>query len=334
MPFELRPLDFKAGEQRKPAYLAVNPMGKIPAIVHRGQLVTEQVAIALFLADLFPSAGLAPALDDAARGPYLRWMVFYAACFEPAVSDRALQRDSGRPSMSPYGDYRDGHAGRERAARQRAMAARGALHRSRRGVGFGAALDHPVRRRARHARDRGLYWSGSARARRLRGRRSGMRRCSPNRTRRRAARRDSGGRFSLCERRRNAPGPVHVVGASGRSGAALCRALRDEGAAVRPGRARCGALGGDGIARQPTHRGSGRRGGAQGGARRREPDRLCAHARHTEALLASSPAPARFVLLGSTRKFTRWPDAHGLGVLAGKRRSGPPAGAASCCIRR
>lgn len=106
VPFELRLLDFKAGEQRKPAYLAVNPMGKIPAIVHRGQLVTEQVAIALFLADLFPAAGLAPALDDAARGPYLRWMVFYAACFEPAVSDRALQRDLGGRPCRPMATMR------------------------------------------------------------------------------------------------------------------------------------------------------------------------------------------------------------------------------------
>ena len=51
----------KAGEQRKPAFLAVNPMGKGPAILHRGELVTEQPAIYIYLADLFPRAGLAPA---------------------------------------------------------------------------------------------------------------------------------------------------------------------------------------------------------------------------------------------------------------------------------
>jgi glutathione S-transferase len=104
-PYELRVLNLKAGEQRQPAYLAVNPMGKVPALRHGDALITEQVAIFLYLADLFPEAGLAPSVGDALRGPYLRWMVFYAACFEPALVDRALQRDPGRQSTSPYGDY-------------------------------------------------------------------------------------------------------------------------------------------------------------------------------------------------------------------------------------
>jgi glutathione S-transferase len=95
----------KAGEQRQSAYLAINPMGKVPAILHGDALVTEQVAIYLYLADLFPEAGLAPAIGDPLRGPYLRWMVFYAACFEPAVVDRALKREPGGQAMSPYGDY-------------------------------------------------------------------------------------------------------------------------------------------------------------------------------------------------------------------------------------
>ena len=104
-PHELRAVNMKAGEQRKPAFLAVNPMGKVPAILHRGELVTEQVAIFLYLADLFPQAGLAPALDDRLRGPYLRWMAYYGSSFEPAVVDRALKREPGPISMVPYGDY-------------------------------------------------------------------------------------------------------------------------------------------------------------------------------------------------------------------------------------
>jgi glutathione S-transferase len=104
-PYELRVLNMQAGEQRQPAFLAVNPMGKVPAILHGGALVTEQVAIFIYLADLFPQAGLAPALSDPLRGPYLRWMVFYAACFEPAVVDRATKRDPAPQSMSPYGDF-------------------------------------------------------------------------------------------------------------------------------------------------------------------------------------------------------------------------------------
>jgi len=104
-PYELRAINMKAGEQRKPAYLAVNPMGKVPAIRHRGALVTEQVAIFIYLADLFPQAKLAPALDDPQRGPYLRWLVYYGSCFEPAVVDRAMKREPGALAMVPYGDY-------------------------------------------------------------------------------------------------------------------------------------------------------------------------------------------------------------------------------------
>jgi glutathione S-transferase len=104
-PYELRAVNMKAGEQRKPAFLAVNPMGKVPAILHRGELVTEQVAIFIYLADLFPQAGLTPARDDRLRGPYLRWMAYYGSSFEPAVVDRALKREPGPLNMVPYGDY-------------------------------------------------------------------------------------------------------------------------------------------------------------------------------------------------------------------------------------
>ena len=103
--YELRVVNMKAGEQRGSAYLAVNPMGKVPAVTHGDALVTEQVAIFLYLADLFPQAQLAPALDDPLRGPYLRWLVYYAAAFEPAIVDRAMKREQAPLAMSPYGDY-------------------------------------------------------------------------------------------------------------------------------------------------------------------------------------------------------------------------------------
>jgi len=104
-PYTLHLMDMKAGEQRQPAYLAVNPMGKVPAIRHGDAVVTEQAAIYLYLADLFPDAGLAPPIGDTLRGPYLRWLIFYAASFEPAVIDRAMQRTPTSAAMSPYGDY-------------------------------------------------------------------------------------------------------------------------------------------------------------------------------------------------------------------------------------
>ena len=103
-PYELALLDLKKGEQRQPAYLAVNPMGKVPALIHDGVLITEVGAICTYLADAYPRAGLAPAVDDPLRGPYLRWMFFQGNCLEPALIDRALKREPGQASMMPYGD--------------------------------------------------------------------------------------------------------------------------------------------------------------------------------------------------------------------------------------
>ncbi|MEO8778395.1 MAG: glutathione S-transferase C-terminal domain-containing protein [Rhodanobacter sp.] len=102
---DMHVLNLKAGDTRKPAYLAVNPMGKVPAIRHGEALVTEQPAVMMYLADLYPAARLAPPMGDPLRGPYLRWMVFYGSCFEPAVVDKSMQRDPAPPSTSPYGDF-------------------------------------------------------------------------------------------------------------------------------------------------------------------------------------------------------------------------------------
>lgn len=103
--YRLEVLNMRAGAQLEPAFLAINPLGKVPTLVHRGQVVTEQVAIYLYLADLFPAAGLAPGLGDGLRGPYLRWLAFYGSAFEPAVVDRATQREAAPRAMSPYGAY-------------------------------------------------------------------------------------------------------------------------------------------------------------------------------------------------------------------------------------
>ena len=103
--YDLHVLNIKAGDQRAPAYLAVNPMGKVPAIRHGDALVTEQGAVFIYLADLYPEAGLAPEIGDPLRGSYLRWMVYYGSCFEPALIDRAQKREPAPASTSPYGDY-------------------------------------------------------------------------------------------------------------------------------------------------------------------------------------------------------------------------------------
>jgi glutathione S-transferase len=103
--YDLQVLDLKAGDQRTPEYLAVNPMHKVPAVRHGDAVVTEQVAVFIYLADLYPEAGLAPAIGDPLRGPYLRWIVFYGSCFEPAVVDRSQKREPANTSTSPYGDF-------------------------------------------------------------------------------------------------------------------------------------------------------------------------------------------------------------------------------------
>ena len=103
--FDLHVLNMKSNEQRGSEYLAINPMGKVPAILHGEELITEQVAIFLYLADLYPEANLAPPIFAPLRGTYLRWMVFYGSCFEPAIVDRALKREPAPQATSPYGDF-------------------------------------------------------------------------------------------------------------------------------------------------------------------------------------------------------------------------------------
>lgn len=103
--YELHLLNMKAGENRQPAYLAINPMGKVPAIVHRGELITEQVAIYQYLAEVFPARGLAPAPGEPGRGSFLRWLAFYGSSFEPAIIDRSMKRDPAPMASSPYGDF-------------------------------------------------------------------------------------------------------------------------------------------------------------------------------------------------------------------------------------
>jgi glutathione S-transferase len=108
VPYDMKILDLEKREHKTPEYLAINPMGKVPAVVHRGVVVTETGAICLYLADAYPKAGLAPALDDPQRGTYLRWLFFGAGCFEPAVVDKMFQRPPvERKGALGYGSYED-----------------------------------------------------------------------------------------------------------------------------------------------------------------------------------------------------------------------------------
>jgi glutathione S-transferase len=75
---------------KAPAYLAINPMGKVPAIRHGDTVVTEVAAICTYLADAFPQARLAPPPGDRLRSPYYRWLFFAAGPLEAAVSNKAM----------------------------------------------------------------------------------------------------------------------------------------------------------------------------------------------------------------------------------------------------
>ncbi len=110
---------------------------------------------------------------------------------------------------------------------------------------------------------------------------------------------------------------VHVIGASGRSGTALCRSLWADAVPYVPVVRSAARWAAAGLPGGPVvaDLAEGRLGAALASAARIA---SCAHARHIPAILAASPGATRFVFLGSTRKFTRWPDAHGGGVLAGE----------------
>jgi glutathione S-transferase len=117
-PYEIQLIRFDKGENRKPEFLAVNPMGKIPTIIHRGVVVTEAGAVCTYLADAFPANELAPAMDDPARGTYLRWLFFGAGCIEPALVDHLFSRPPvERKGALGYGSYEETLNALEKAIR-------------------------------------------------------------------------------------------------------------------------------------------------------------------------------------------------------------------------
>ena len=105
-PYRAEVLEYGA-PMKSPQYLAINPMGKVPAIVHGGVVVTECAAICAWLADAFPEAGLAPAPGDPLRGPYYRWLFFAAGPLEAAVTAKSLGllAPAEKSGMAGYGRY-------------------------------------------------------------------------------------------------------------------------------------------------------------------------------------------------------------------------------------
>jgi glutathione S-transferase len=105
-PYRTEVLDYGTS-MKAPAYLAINPMGKVPAIRHGETVVTEAAAICAYLADAFPEAGLAPPPGDRRRGPYYRWLFFAAGPIEAAATNKVLGFvvPEDREPMAGYGRY-------------------------------------------------------------------------------------------------------------------------------------------------------------------------------------------------------------------------------------
>lgn len=103
-PYQTEIVEYGAA-MKAPAYLEINPMGKVPAIRHGKRIVTESAAICAYLADAFPKAGLAPPLAE--RDQYYRWLFFFAGAVEAAVMNRSLGLviPEDRERMIGYGNY-------------------------------------------------------------------------------------------------------------------------------------------------------------------------------------------------------------------------------------
>jgi glutathione S-transferase len=105
-PYAIKLIKLSAGDNMKPDYLAINPMGKVPALKHGDTIITEVAAICTYLADAFPEKKLNVPIGTPRRGVYLKWLFFGPGCMEPAVIDRAAPRkEEARRGMLGYGDF-------------------------------------------------------------------------------------------------------------------------------------------------------------------------------------------------------------------------------------
>jgi glutathione S-transferase len=93
VPFAVRTIDIRKGEQKDPAYLKLNPAGKVPTLTDGPVVVSENPAIAIYLADRYGYGSLAPRIEAAERGAYLKWMVFSTAVVDPVASLHAQKID-------------------------------------------------------------------------------------------------------------------------------------------------------------------------------------------------------------------------------------------------
>ena len=105
-PYDIHLLNLGTGDNRKPDYLAINPMGKVPTLKHGDTVITEAAAICAYLADEFPRAKLNVPIGTPRRGVYLKWLFFGPSCIEAAIKDRTFPRkEEARRAALGYGDF-------------------------------------------------------------------------------------------------------------------------------------------------------------------------------------------------------------------------------------
>jgi len=106
VPYDIKLIKLSAGDNKTPDYLAINPMGKVPALRHGDTVITEVAAICTYLADEFPAAKLNVPVGTPRRGVYLKWLFFGPSVFEPAMIDRAFPRkEEARASSLGWRDF-------------------------------------------------------------------------------------------------------------------------------------------------------------------------------------------------------------------------------------
>jgi len=104
VPYERVRLDLSAGEQKSPAFRAINPMAKVTALTDGTLAVAESGAICAYVAEAHPEAGLAPPVGDPARGRYLQWPFFSPGCVEPAYLTKSANVQV-RPEAAGFGEF-------------------------------------------------------------------------------------------------------------------------------------------------------------------------------------------------------------------------------------
>ena len=103
-PFEIKLLSLEAEDHKTDEYLAINPMGRLPTLVHGDVIVTETAAICAYLADAFPGKNLGVALDSPDRGAYFRWLFFAPVSAEPSILWQALGEVKAENDYLPFAD--------------------------------------------------------------------------------------------------------------------------------------------------------------------------------------------------------------------------------------